>query len=678
MFLSLDERKRALLAALVGVSLVLAVASIADSYARHGWTASYYVEHEGQSVEMARSTEHRVTFPNEQRPLARYVQRWDFARFGMPSALPELDIVLRARVRVPEGGRIFDVRSPDTTGVSIDGRTLRAHERVGAGWHRIDVTWMGRLRPTTSLELLWGNSESNLEPVPREALVPLDGSFPPLRAALWIFTLIAAAAMGWQCTRILLARDERARHERLAALATVLVVALGVGYRTFDYDVMPDFRENDDERFAIWNGYSILEDGTTRGLTMWWGEYLSNGHGEIERPRYFDRDFHVVTPYFEHPPLMHVLVGAAGHLGGARDHLEVPLAHARIVPIALSALTLLMMIAIGRRLDPGSVSPWLGALLWAALPWIALQTRVVKEDSLLTTLAVGSVLAFLRWRDEGQRTRDLVLAALLAGLCPFTKVTGAAFIIALLILVAAEGKARAFGVAFLTALVTASMLPLYGAVIDWDAFTFTQRLQSGRPVHFNIFLRFFDSPLINHNIVGRGWLLFLWLGAMTGLANRHRRDVAVLAVPLMTYLAAIALGSGTWTFGWYVTPLLPFLCIAAGRFLAELWRSPDLFRGGIFVFVLVFYSLNFVLDPSYAKDIQHWSEIRHLVTAVLALSMAPFALVQAFGARFIGWARAAVAIGLVVVVAMGGYFVAHYDVISTQYHDFDRDRYFDR
>ncbi|MDQ3035176.1 MAG: glycosyltransferase family 39 protein, partial [Myxococcota bacterium] len=330
-------------------------------------------------------------------------------------------------------------------------------------------------------------------------------------------------------------------------------------------------------------------------------------------------------------------------------------------------------------LESRGPAPWLGALLWAALPWIAMQTRVVKEEAVLVPLAVGMALAFLRWRDDGHRTRDLVLAAVLAGLCPLAKVTGAAFILALMILVASEGKARDFGIALAASLLTACMLFVYGAVIDWDAFLFTQRLQSGRPVHFNIFLRFFDSPLINHSLIGRGWLLFLWLAAMSGLTKRDRRDVAVLAVPLTCYLAAIALGSGTWTFGWYVTPLLPFLCIAAGRFLADLWRAPDLFRGAIFVFVLVFYSLNFVLDPDAAKDPAQWSEIRRIVTVVLALSLAPFALVQAFGPRlFRGWARFAVVVGLATIVGVGGLFVARYDVISAEYRDFDRDRYFDR
>ncbi len=668
---------RALVAALLAGLVVVGAGATADRFARHGWTVSWYVTQDGVRTEMARSTEHRVAFPNEQRALARYVQRWDFRRFAMPSALPALDATLRARLLVPSGGRVLAVQSTDTTELRIDGRVVRADERVGAGWHRLEADWRGRFRPASEFVLTWGGSAHAQEPVPASALVPLEGSWPKLRVALWAAALLTALAASIQAFRIVQATPGLARGARVGALATAAIVLLGVGMRGFDADVMPDFRENDDERFAIWNGYSLLEDGTTRGITLWWAEYAAHGHGTIETPQYFDRTYHVVTPYFEHPPLLHLLAGAAGHLGGARSHLEVPLAHARVVPIALSALTLLLMIMLGRRLDPLGPAPWFGALLWAALPWIALQTRVVKEDVLVTALGVGSVLAFVVWRDARTR-RHLVLAAVLAGLAPLAKVTGAAFVLSLLILVAREARARDFVLAAVVSTLTAALLPLFGASIDWSAFAYTQGLQSGRAVHWNIFLRFFDSPLINHSLIGRGWLLFLWLGAAAGLSGRAGRDRAVLAVPLMTYLAAIALGSGTWTFGWYVTPLLPFLCLASGRFLADLWKAPDLFRGAVFLFVLVFYSLNFSMDPAFAKDPSHWAEIRREVTVALALGLAPFALHQAFGRAWLGWARAAVAAGLALVVVLGALFVVRYETLSTTYRDFDRDRYFDR
>ena len=672
------------MAAALGALGVLALLVVADPFVRTGWTASWFVEHEGVRQEMARTTEHRLSFPNEQRPLARYAQRWDFARFGIPAEIPRLDVTLRARLFVPEGGRYLHLDASDRTTIRVDGRELRADEAVGEGWHALEVDWRGTLRASTRLALNWGSTMGDLEPVPRASLVPGEGSWPPTRIWLWIVAVCAAGALAAALYRIESADTHAARARRIASLMTALVVILGVGIRLIDYDVMPDFRENDDERFAIWDGYQILEDGTTQGLTLWHGDYAATGHGTIFRARFFDRDYHMVTPYFEHPPLLHLLVGATGHLGGAQEYREVRLSHARLVPILLSAITLLLIIAIGRRLSPTGPAPWLGALLYAAIPWIAIQTRVVKEEALVVPLASAATLFFLRWRDDGKKTRELVLAAVMAGLCPLAKVTGLAIIVALCALVAREtlragARQRPFWIAVGTSLGTASLLLVWGAVVNWSSFIYAQGLQTSRPVHFNIFLRFFDDALINHNIVGRGWLLFLWLAAMGGMYRRKPADTAALALPLMCYFAMIALGSGTWTFGWYVLPLLPFLCIAAGIFLGELWARPDLLRGGLMVFTLVFYSLNFVVDPEWAKQGPNWPELRRWVTAALVVLVAPFGIASAFRggfARAVG--RAGIVLGLATTVVLGVYFVAHYDVITSQYHDFDRDRYFDR
>jgi 4-amino-4-deoxy-L-arabinose transferase-like glycosyltransferase len=670
------ERLRALIAAVSGVLVVLPFGALADRFARHGWTASWYVEHAGARIEIARSTEHRIVFPNEQRALARYVQHWDFVRLGVPDRLPVLDATLRARLRVPPGGRRLTVASSERTAIRVDGRSLREGELVGEGWHRLEIDWQGTFHAGTRFELLWGTSPGTMEPVPREALVPLEGSWPPLRIALWVGALIAAAWLSWQLVRIATAPLSH-RGAQIAALATALLVALALGFRLFDYDVMPDYRENDDERFAIWNGYSLLQDGTTRGITLWWGEYLIAGVGRIERVPYFERTYHLVTPYFEHPPLLHLLVGAAGHLGGAREFREVRLMHARLVPIALSALTLVLLVAIGRRLFPRGPAPWLGGLLWSTIPWIAIQTRVIKEEALLTPLALGAFWCFLRWRDEGRRRSYLVSAALLSGLCPLAKVTGAAFLLALWILIAAEKRPRDLAIAIGIGLLMASMLFVYGAAIDWGTFVFAQRLQTSRPVHFNLFPRFFDDPLINHNLVGRGWLLFLWIAALGGMFRRSRRDAAVIGVPLVVYLAAIALGSGTWTFGWYITPVLPYLCLAAGCFLADLWKQPDLVRGALLTFLLVFYTLNFTIEPSYARNSASWAELRRLVSFVLFAFLAPFALAHASAwAKPLG--RAAMVAGLTTLVVVGAIFVVRYDVYATTYRNFDRDAYFDR
>jgi len=219
----------------------------------------------------------------------------------------------------------------------------------------------------------------------------------------------------------------------------------------------------------------------------------------------------------------------------------------------------------------------------------------------------------------------------------------------------------------------ASLLALYGASPGWDAFLIAQRLQTSRPVHFNIFLRFFDAPQINHSFVGRGWLLFLWLAAMAAFFSRARKDTAVLVVPLFTYLAAIGLGSGSWSFGWYITPILPLLCLGAGRFLADLWREPDLGRGAVLVLTLVFYSLNFATTETYFFSAStDPEEPRPLVTAVLAAFLVPFGLSQAFGWRAVG--RVGLVASLLTMLIVSAVFIGGYEVVP--HGNFDQNRAF--
>ena len=522
-----------------------------------------------------------------------------------------------------------------------------------------------------------------IEDVPRGALTPGDGPWPATRIALWLLGLLLLAGAA---SLVFLAERDGARHRRvhLRVLATLALVLLAVAFRGFDYDVSPDPRDNEDELFAMWNGHSLLHDGVSRGWTLWPHLYVERGPevGVVTAEHYVYRPFHVVSPYFEHPPLLHLLVGAAGSLGGADDHLEMKHAFGRLVPVAMSGLVVWLILAIGRRLDPGSPAPYFGALLWSMLPWIALQTRTIKEEVLVTPLALGMVLAFLHYRDHPERARDpgaaaaqrwLVLAASLAAAAVLTKVTGFALCVALGVLVARVGRARDVGVVALAASIGVALLLAYGAALGWDAFVYAQETQSGRPVHFNIFLRFFDDPQINHSVIGRGWLLFLWLAAMGSFFGRHRANTAVLVVPLFAYMGAIGLGSGTWSYGWYMTPLLPFLCLAAGRFLADLWREPELGRGAIFVLTLVLYSLNFATSEAYFfspdTDVH---DARRLLTLVLLALLAPFGLAQAFGWR--SPARVALIGGLVAVLVVSGAFVGGYDIAP--HRDFDHNRGF--
>ena len=675
--------------ATLGAVVWIALGVGADSYTSHGYSADWYTQVEGARTLVTRTTEHRVAFPNVHRPLSRIAQGWDYARLPRPTALPSIDAELRARITIPDGPpRYLGADASRAVELFVDGR--RAERRaITAGPHWLRVHWTGRPAPhgarsigdgrAVRFELLWGPSTAPADPVPRDALSPADGSWPTSRVIVWWATLLGALAwmllLGWAAwpTR------PSGRARRWAAVATLSVVLLGTAYRSFDYDVMPELRENGDELFAMWNGWSLLEDGTTRGWSLWPNAY--DGAVSIQPVESFGDPRAVISPYFEHPPLLHVLVGAATHLGGAHHWLETKLKHGRLVPIALSALSVMLLIAVGRRLYGPGPAAYLGGILYAVLPIIALQTRVIKEEALLVPLSLGTLWFFLRWRDGGKKTRDLALASVCAGLATIAKVPAAVFVPALVMLVAMErGETRKAALAASIGLSVASLWLVFGAVIDWDVFLDTQAKQGTRPTHWNLFPRFFDATLINHSVIGRGWILFLWLGAVASAFARGWRESAPVTVPLTAYLVAIAVGTGNWTFGWYIVPLYPFLCLGAGDYLARLWARPTFLTGTLFVVLLVMYTMNFTLDPAWAKTPDAWPTLRKMVSAFVVAFVGPYALVQVYqhspGAQRL--AKLATALGLAIVIAVSALFVVRYDELYERYHDFDRDMYFHR
>ena len=651
--------------ALVVVSAVIGVASYVDVFARHGYQVSWYADRHGERFETGRTFESRVVFPTAHRPMSRLIENWRFDALGVPAVLPPIDATFRTVLEVPSA-RFLHVSATGVTAIRVDGAPTPEDVRISSGFHRVEIDWSAPLERDVSFLLEWGPTPLAHEPVPARAMWPLHGVVPPMRVLLWVLALVLAAA-GGLAAFLIMTRHGAARRRLVHLVTAILLVGLCVGYRAIDYDVMPDWRDNADEQLASWNGYSLLETGRPRSWTLWPEQYGSLASMEVTP--YFGRTYHVMTPYFEHPPLTHLLVGAAAHLGGARSYREVRLSHVRLVPILLAGLNVLLILAIGRRLErrrieAGGVGPYIGALLYAVLPFIVIQTRVVKEEVLLTTMILGCVWFYMRFR-ETQSRRALAAASVLAGLAILTKVPGFACVIALSILVLRTGGWRALVFSLSISLPLSALWPLYGVVYDARLFFFTQEIQSSRPVTFEIFPRFFDVGLINNNLVGRGWMLFLWLATMSTLHRRRAEDALVIAAPLFAYLAAIALGSGTWTYGWYVTPMLPWLTLGAGLALGDLWREPDLGRGALFVFLLVFYTLNFVTGAEVARPI---------VTGVLVAAFAPFALAAALPTPLTrNLARATLLAGLLVVVVVSASFVARYEVLELAYHDFDID-----
>lgn len=687
---SIEETRRVrnvALGASVALALVLlgAAAAVDRAFFANAITVSWrqndptITDGAQADFEVTRTIEHRVSFSHSHRPVGRYIQGWDYHRLPHPMS-PPIDAIVYANVTIPPGPpRFLGAHGSGRQAITVDGQSAPT-QAFAPGTHRLEVWWQDR-NPgrQTRLELMWGQSRDALDPIPRTQLTSDVGAWPPSRQLFWALAGTLSLALALLLGRALLVED-LARQRRLEGLATVVILLLALGFRLFDYDVMPQYLENGDELFALWNGWSILHDGTPRGWTLWPGSYggqpitttMLSMHGV---------EWHVIEPYFEHPPLLHLLVGGAAMLGGAEEWSHARLMHGRLVPIFLSTMSTWLVIVLSRRLDgrrgTTRLAPIFAGIFYAALPTIAVQGRVIKEEAILTPLVLGAVLSFFRWRDDGRRTRDVVIAAVLAGACMLAKVTGLAVLAALVMLFVFERAHREGLRAGLIGVGVASLFPIFGAVVNWQVFLETQRLQGGRPTHFNLFLRFFDDGMINMTLIGRGWLLFLWLATAATALARSRRDTAALYLVPLFYLTAIGLGSGNWTYGWYISPVVPFLCVGAGRFLADLWERPEFVRGWLFSLTGVMYGFNFLLDPNFAKQGSNWPGIRREVTLLLALQLVPYALVTAYP-RLRPLARAMTALWVLSIVVLSAWFIAQYDVFYDTYRDFDRDAYFDR
>ncbi len=670
---------RAAWVTLLGGGLLLALLSAAGlTRAGHGLDLFLEARVGGTYIPVKRMFEPRPVHLHPHRLQAILLQHWNFDAHGVPTSAVPYRVTLSGTIEVPPG-QTWDLR------LRPNARTRREvgpeSEGLTSGAHPLVLTLNATLLQNADLVLEFRDADS-----PRESwrTVPIDSLRPETPPALWrspaLPWLVSLGVLLILLSVLLWPTEAAIRRRRWPLLALSLCVFFGLGLRLYDYDVMPEFHENPDELFATWNGYQLLTDGTTQGWSLW-----ANAYGDrvaIEQVQYFEsQPFQVIRPYLEHPPLLHLLVGAAAKLGGAKHYLHARLRHTRLVPIALFVPTLLLLVWVGRRIFPGSPTPYFAALLYSALPNVVLQQRVIKEEALLTPMMLLGLYAFLRWDDEGRhKERYIWCAGIVTGLGALAKVPGAFFLPPLVLLFFLRGGLRPALLACAAGVVGLLPLALYGAYVDWSLFVFSTGTQAaGRPAHWNLFPRFFADGLINHNLVGHGQTLFAWLAYAVALGklDDHRR--ALLSLTPLVYLSALALSSGNWTFGWYILPVMPFLCLGAGHFLTDLLERPTFFGGLVFFGLLVMYGFNFMHDLRWAMQPAGWAALRRVITPFMLVALVPYLVAQSLpNTATRRLAQATTALGLMLFLVNSAYFATHYDDLYVSHHDFDRMLHFDR
>jgi 4-amino-4-deoxy-L-arabinose transferase-like glycosyltransferase len=353
-------------------------------------------------------------------------------------------------------------------------------------------------------------------------------------------------------------------------LTLTAIVAVGLVLRLHGYTQSPAPGDNYDGLGWAWQGQSLILTHVPQAWS-WLPSYHPTGY--VYKPPI---TLPVVSPYFDHPPLFALMVGGAALLAGERTPADITDSVIRLVPIALSLLTILLTYALVVRLSGRRAALVVAAAL-AVSPPMLLTSRLVESEALLTPLLLTAVLLSLRV-GAGAGRRWMVVLGVVCAASLLTKEVGAAVAIASAAVLLFSPRRRLVWVPLAGLAAGVGIYLLYAAAIDWHQFYATVMALGGKRGPFWGAVRgYFTSTTAGLGIlvplVDPVWYLgWLVLAALAVLRTEWRP----IALTAFVYAAlVVSLGNGVWMhwIGWYRIPDEPFLYAAVGTAAVALLSS---------------------------------------------------------------------------------------------------------
>jgi dolichyl-phosphate-mannose-protein mannosyltransferase len=230
-------------------------------------------------------------------------------------------------------------------------------------------------------------------------------------------------------------------------------------------------------------------------------------------------------------------------------------------------------------------------------------------DVPMTFMLLAAFLWIARLSDSG-RTRDLIGAAVLAGLATATKYNAALIVLPAAFAIMTDAAGRSIGARlgrvglFLSLMVFAFLAIAPFLLVEHEKVAADLRdvarhlatghgpnLGRGWTYHLSTTLRYgLGLPLL---ITGLGGLVLL-------LRKQPRAGILIASFPTLYYVVA---GSGYTVFTRHMDPVVPFLCIAAGDAVTEFasWLTTELRRPAL-VPIVAMVAVGIVISPSAYAD----------------------------------------------------------------------------
>lgn len=370
------------------------------------------------------------------------------------------------------------------------------------------------------------------------------------------------------------------------------VCILGLVLHLNRYTYYPQRGASSDEYTYSFMGVSLL----TRGIPSSWSNfspYQQTKHYDLTIDHIY---FWMVEPYFDHPPLNGLLVGAWAILNGQDSFEKIQLQTIRLVPIALSVLTTLLIFLIGRAIKDFKTGVWAG-LIFATSTIMVMNTRVVFAENLLTPLFLLGIYLYSNVK-KTISTKTTIVLGVLAGLAFWTKEAGLSVGGTFLLLFLMDRQKRKHILLFIGCIALSVLLYIayathYNAKLFWDILA----MQSARPIGPQTLLLLLTKPIIVNKVFYDGWYLlgFLCLFFLFTDIRRYK----LIVIPGFIYLLFQLVGiNREGEMGWYMIPMFPFFALATSTVACEYLVK----RNFVLMLFLVIVGFSFVqnlYEPSF-------------------------------------------------------------------------------
>lgn len=397
---------------------------------------------------------------------------------------------------------------------------------------------------------------------------------------------------------------------RNKAILAFCIVAFGLWLRGWKFNSIPERGATIDEYAWTWSGLSLITNGEPHAWS-----YL-DGYKSVEHVVWKGRDFPMVKPWMDHPPLFGLWMGAWVRAHGTTDIYKVNFTIMRQMSIGLAALTLIFLTLLIAQ-SHGVPTAIIALCFYATWPPSVQHNRLVISENFFMLFTFVGMFSLERII-AGSKRRGWVVALAVSSMClPLIKLVASIFC---LVLMVRALEARRWRIAIMIGATTAAGFAIYFAYgFTYGGETFW-RVMTAQKDRFIGFMAWW-SLMFGHETVHRS---IQWLPLSAGvllafwLPTRSRSFSWAAAVPL--YIMAMTFfAKDNEIYGWYYMPLYPFACAAVADRVYAAWQSHDL-RTTWVLFLISWISLYTIVWARWDHARDHQALLRFSYIGVAAAS----------------------------------------------------------